>query len=442
MDAAALTAVLNSSPGKLSAGKKGTQKTTDGFENILQGFGAKSKKDPQTADQDSNAVLLQLLALLNMMQSSDEASGTECSENDDLNRNSLLTQIAAKLSENTEIGRLWEQLTSSFSSEGKFDEIAAAKFYEALTASVPELSKSDVDTFMEQLKNLLSQKSDSQNAVSDSVNTAKGNTVAVESFDSSQTGESRESVKQSDSVQLSPVKNGKISGDVQTDSAREGMKAKNVEMADSQDPAKVADIAKTGPDAAEGMQTEKAVNSTAESDIPILESFLGEVSTGNKTGITEKTQMLQEARPFAAETFEQLVDNIRLAIRDGTRELSLKLKPDNLGNVLIKILSHGDKLTAELFVENTYVHEVMQYHAQELKNQIQQHGYNLAEVNVYQTSDWQSGNFNSGDFQQKNDYRSKKYKYNYRTEEDQVEEIAAKSMYDGWGNTGSINYVV
>jgi len=442
MDAAALTAVLNNSPGKLSTGKKDVQKATDGFETILQGFGTKSKKDIKTADQDINAVLLQLLALINMMQCSDETCGTEGGENDTLQRNSLLTQIAASLSDNAEISRLWKELTSSFSSEGKFDEITAAKFYQALKSSVPEMSKLDIDTFLEQLKNVLNQKSDNQNFVSGNANAAKGPIAADESFERSQTGEAQESVKQSDSIQLSPVKNGKISGDIQADSGTEGMKTKDVKMGNGQDSAKATDIAKTGSDAAEGMQTEKTISNTLKSDIPILESFLGEVSAGAKTGVNEKAQMLQDAKPFTVETFEHLVDNIRLAIKDGTRELSLKIKPDNLGNVMIKIFSDGDKLTAELFVENAYVHEAIQYHAQELKNQIQQHGYNLTEVNVYQTSDWQAGSFSSGEFQQKNDYRLKKYKYNYRDEESQVEEIAAKSMYEGWGNTGSINYVV
>lgn len=443
MEATALIAVLNGGPVKLSGGKKGTQKATDGFENILLGFGAKSKEDPKAEPQDLNAVILQLLALLNMIQPQNEAGGTEGGENNDLNRNTLLTQITANIPENAEIGRLWKQLTSSFSSEGKFDEVVAAKFYEALTASVPELSKPDVHAFMEQLKNLLSQKPDGQNAFSGSVNTAKDNIAAVEPFDSSQTGGSRENVEQSDSMQmrLSPAKNVETSENVQADSTIEGAETKVVEKVSSKEPEKVTDIVKTASDATEGLQTEKAVNSTAKSDIPILESFLGEVPAGNKTGINEKVQMFQKSRPFAAETFEQLVDNVRLAIRDGTREMSIKLKPDSLGNVMIKIFSDGDKLTAELFVENAYVHEAMQYHAQELKNQIQQHGYNLAEVNVYQTSDWQTGNFNNGDSQQKNDYRSKKYRYNY-TEKDQVEEIAAKSMYDGWANTGSINYVV
>lgn len=434
MNMAVSTCAVSKDANIFSFGRNDVKSAVEGFEKILQGFGKKSKKDLFALDQDINSVLLQYLASINLIQCPDE-KGNEPVDGEYGNLNSL-TQIDAQLSDVVEISRLWKALVSSFSSEGKFDEIIAAKFYEALKLSMPEMSEVDFDLFLEQLKNQLNQ-------ISENLNIAEDDVTENEYLGLIQAGESKENVKQKDYEQISPVKNGNISVNGEEDYKRDVVITKGRETWSNLDSAKESEIAKSVNYDTGTINTEKTSNNALENDIAILDGILGEVSAGSKANINDRVQTLHEVRTLTAETFEEIVDKIQLAVKDKTSELSLKLKPEYLGNVMIKIISEGDKIRADLFVENAYVHEAVQYHAQELKNQIQQHGYNLTELNVYQTSDWLTGNFNGSSFQQNTHlYHFKKTRYNFHNQEKQIEEVVAKSKYDDWRNTGSINYVV
>lgn len=429
MDITGLAAVLNNGPNKTSAGKKDVLKAAANFETILQEFEKESAKDLKEIGQNLNVVLLQLLALINMGQLPDEKANGAVSDDVNNLQNQLLVQNTVRLLDNGEINSLWKDLVTRFFSEGRLNEKIAAKFFEALKSCSPEMAKVDINSFLEQLKKLLNQKADSIKAANEN----ESSIVQKKSVEVEQTG----------GYNLAPMKKSeKFQIDIEASAAKRDNKTKEMDMKKEQNQIKEW-VSKTGKSYSEVIPAQKSFKNTLNIDFPVLERYSNEVLPESKpTGLNEKVLLSQETRPFPIKTLEQIVDKIQLALKGGRSELSLKLKPEHLGNVMVKIFSDGNKLRAELFIENAYIHEALQYHAQELKNQIQQHGYNLTEVNIYQTSDWQAGNFNGREFEKNFEFHhSRKTRYNLKDEE-QVKEITSLKYLNGLENTVSVNYVV
>lgn len=443
MDIAVLTCAVSKSAKGVLYSKNEAKSDDAGFEEILRGFGKRFKKDSSALGQDLYSILLQYPTLISLFQCSDDQAGNESSDAICGCINTQ-TQIDALLSDDEKIARLWETLVSSFTSEGKFDGVAAARFYEALKSSLPEISEVDFEFFLEQLKNKFNQAFNNLIIAKDEVKENKNQELI-------ETGSSEENAIQEDFNFRNSLAKSKNTAFNNGENYRKDMViAKGQETLDNHpDSNRESQTAKLPNSEFETRDMQKESNNALKNDYSGFDGFLSEASADlgagtSKSVISNRIQKLSDERSLAVEALDKIVDKIQMALKDKTSELSLKLKPDYLGNVLIKIISEGEKIRAEIFVENAYVHEAMQYHAQELKNQIQQHGYNLTELNVYQTSDWFAGNFSEGGFRQQNtgSYHFKRAKFNYHYQEKQIEEVMAKSQYDDWQKTGSINYVV
>lgn len=145
-----------------------------------------------------------------------------------------------------------------------------------------------------------------------------------------------------------------------------------------------------------------------------------------------------------AEVFDQIIDKVYLALIGEKQQVSIRLKPEHLGNVLIKVSAVRDKIQAQFFVENTQVRNMIRMYANDFKNQIQQQGYNFSEIAVYNLSDGlETGTFNHWFDGDNNHSQSQRSRVAFNTNDD--DENQGKSVeryYEGWGNDSSINYIV
>ena len=83
------------------------------------------------------------------------------------------------------------------------------------------------------------------------------------------------------------------------------------------------------------------------------------------------------------EAFERMVDNITAMRKNGLSEMEIHLKPDFLGNVVIKLAMEGGSLVAKIVASNPQVQDAFQNQAQSLQNTLMSQG--LKDVSVLVT---------------------------------------------------------
>jgi len=139
--------------------------------------------------------------------------------------------------------------------------------------------------------------------------------------------------------------------------------------------------------------------------------------------------------------FEQLIDKVKVAIKGEVQEVKVRLKPDYLGDILIKITSDKDKMIAELFVDNSKVRSMLKAYALEFEKQLREHGYSIAEINVYKMVDsLGTGVF---DYQSSSDnFREKKFKGNSYRNQSENHQVTVTDNYNIWGDISNFNYIV
>lgn len=143
------------------------------------------------------------------------------------------------------------------------------------------------------------------------------------------------------------------------------------------------------------------------------------------------------------EIFNQLIDKINFAIEENMQQVNIRLKPDYLGNILIKLTSSKDKLRTEFFVENAQLRDVLKMHAIDFQNQIKERGYEVSEINVYNLSD--GLDLSTSDQRQNNNYsrnKTKGVRNIFSGLEEDGRQALLENYYDQWGNVSKINYKV
>lgn len=137
------------------------------------------------------------------------------------------------------------------------------------------------------------------------------------------------------------------------------------------------------------------------------------------------------------------MDKVHTAIKGDTQQVSIRLKPEHLGDVLIKVYADKDNVKAQLFVENTQVRDMMKVHVHDFRNQIMQQGYNISEISVYKLSEgMEMGAFNHQFNSNSNHNQSKRSGVSFNRQEIDNHEMTVKNYYDQWDNMSSVNYVV
>lgn|GEM_PF-5386795 len=79
---------------------------------------------------------------------------------------------------------------------------------------------------------------------------------------------------------------------------------------------------------------------------------------------------------------QQVVEQSKVTIGNGKSEVEIKLKPEYLGKVHLKVVLEEGILTAKLAVESQAVGKVLESNLNQLKNYMQEQGLNFTQVNV------------------------------------------------------------
>ncbi len=87
-----------------------------------------------------------------------------------------------------------------------------------------------------------------------------------------------------------------------------------------------------------------------------------------------------------AESFDQVIDRTLQMVRGGEREITLRLSPDHLGELHIRVATGSGGLTAELMAQTTVAKELLESQQQRLQQALLDNGANAAQVNVSLTS--------------------------------------------------------
>lgn len=114
---------------------------------------------------------------------------------------------------------------------------------------------------------------------------------------------------------------------------------------------------------------------------------------------------------------DEIAEKIVFLAKDKIRELHIRLKPDYLGEMLIKIVNEGKNLKAQIFVENSNVRKDLEIGLESIKNHIEKQGFdnvNIELLNVKGEMGFNNDLFNK---HRDNFYNAQKQKGSFRIEE-------------------------
>lgn len=112
------------------------------------------------------------------------------------------------------------------------------------------------------------------------------------------------------------------------------------------------------------------------------------VSFDVPTGVTSNTPMatadkLPQILSNAVDPADQVVDGTIYGVKNGHKELILKLNPDNLGEVRINLISHGNnEMSARLIASNPESHALLKNQAESLKASLEAQGIQIDRLSV------------------------------------------------------------
>ncbi|MCG0274586.1 MAG: flagellar hook-length control protein FliK [Thermosediminibacteraceae bacterium] len=164
----------------------------------------------------------------------------------------------------------------------------------------------------------------------------------------------------------------------------------------------------------------------------------GSVSTSKSS--VEKIKVLKDA------IFDEMVEKVQVAVKGQVKEMRIKLKPEHLGEIIVKITADKGEMSAEFFVKNAQIKEALQSSVAEIKSQIQQQGYEINEIKVYDFPLQFDMNQQSGRKFESDKLNSPLKRIIRETSEDKIsenfKEVGEIALYSDFGGPNKINYVV
>ncbi|KXG77613.1 hypothetical protein AN618_09830 [Fervidicola ferrireducens] len=116
---------------------------------------------------------------------------------------------------------------------------------------------------------------------------------------------------------------------------------------------------------------------------PVREKVSSDADVPDKKGMLAP-ENYKEKIPFLKNAiFDELVEKIQVAIKGPMREIKIKIKPEHLGEMMVRITQEKGELNAEFFVKNAHLKELLQSSVQEIKGQISKQGYELSDIKIY-----------------------------------------------------------
>jgi flagellar hook-length control protein FliK len=120
-----------------------------------------------------------------------------------------------------------------------------------------------------------------------------------------------------------------------------------------------------------------------------------------------KVENQSTARTDFAKIVEQVENGIKMHFNSQLKEMKIKLQPEELGEIDVKLKIENNMMKAEFVVENHTVKEALESKFQLLKENLEAKGINANEINVYvSTGDRQEKQDRKNfEFAQKNNFR-------------------------------------
>lgn len=114
----------------------------------------------------------------------------------------------------------------------------------------------------------------------------------------------------------------------------------------------------------------------------------------------------QPARIDKDDILSQVYDRIKVFSEDGSSELHVNLKPDQLGEVSIKLVMEKGIINARVTVDNPEIKSIMQGSIPEIKEHLQKQDINISNLSVYVGTD--RGESDGGGDSQRHEWRRSK----------------------------------
>lgn len=133
---------------------------------------------------------------------------------------------------------------------------------------------------------------------------------------------------------------------------------------------------------------QKDVNSSVKSDNPLFQSNEASKPIEASDGKAIQTEMgKQPVQVNKDDILNQVYDRIKVFKGDGSSELHVNLKPDQLGDVSIKLVMEKGTISARVTVENSEIKSIMQGSMPEIKEHLKEQNINVSNLSVYVGTD-------------------------------------------------------
>jgi len=106
-----------------------------------------------------------------------------------------------------------------------------------------------------------------------------------------------------------------------------------------------------------------------------------------KSETLTKTDRATQAQRYEAANVKELVGNIRLMFNTNQNEMIMRLNPEHLGKLEIKLKKDGDTMTASMKVENQEAKSLIESQIMQLKENLQEQGVFVSEINILLNKD-------------------------------------------------------
>ena len=106
----------------------------------------------------------------------------------------------------------------------------------------------------------------------------------------------------------------------------------------------------------------------------------------NFDNIGEVKAVENKAEPFSrvleSKISEQIIEKVNLNIKNGKKEIKIKLKPEFLGRISMKISTDNQQIMVKVVAEHSHVKELIENNLNQLKTALNQHGLEVDKFDV------------------------------------------------------------
>jgi len=142
------------------------------------------------------------------------------------------------------------------------------------------------------------------------------------------------------------------------------------------------------------------------------------------------------------EVLDQIIDRLETAANGSEKQISVRLKPEYLGEMVIKIYTNQDEVRAQMFIKNDFTRDIIQLNVAELKKQVAQQGINLTEVDFYDMQDTgMTRDFSNGSYQGNSDHSGREHLY-YKYEAKELTPYSKSKTSNFLDLECNVNYVI